>query len=125
VRHGRAGEHYNVGSDNEQPNIAIVDRICDLLERLHPPAANERLRARGVTHYRDLKTFVTDRPGHDRRYAIDASKLRRELGWTPTQSFDAGLAETVEWYLANRLWYEADRIGYDRERLGLEVKASS
>jgi dTDP-glucose 4,6-dehydratase len=119
AQRGRVGEHYNIGADNEQPNLAIVDRICDVLERLHPAAANARVRARGVTHYRDLKTFVADRPGHDRRYAIDAGKLRREIGWEPARSFDEGLADTVAWYLSNRSWYEAEAIGYDRERLGL------
>ena len=90
-----------------------------MLEQLHPARSNARLRARGVTSYGHLQTFVADRPGHDRRYAIDAGKLRREIGWKPTRSFDEGLAETVAWYLSNRSWYDAGAIGYGRERLGL------
>jgi dTDP-glucose 4,6-dehydratase len=119
LREGRAGEHYNVGAANEQPNIAIVDHICDALEELRPAASNPLMRAAGVARYGDLKRFVPDRPGHDRRYAVDASKLRRELAWTPRHSFAAGLRATAEWYLEHRHWFEAARMGYDRERLGL------
>ena len=79
------------------------------------------MRAAGVDRYRDLKQFVTDRPGHDRRYAVDASKLHTELGWLPKRSFREGLRATAEWYITNRKWYEADHLGYDRERLGLTV----
>jgi dTDP-glucose 4,6-dehydratase len=119
IQRGRPGEHYNVGADNEQPNLAIVDTICDVLDRLHPVAGNERLQGRRISRYGQLKTFVPDRPGHDRRYAIDASKLRQELGWAPARSFGEGLTETVEWYLRSRSWYAAEAIGYDRERLGV------
>jgi dTDP-glucose 4,6-dehydratase len=119
LQHGQAGEHYNIGASNEQPNIAIVDLICDVLEELRPAAVNPALRAAGVSRYADLKEFVADRPGHDRRYAVDASRLRTELGWAPVRSFREGLRQTAQWYLDHREWYEAVRLGYDRERLGL------
>jgi dTDP-glucose 4,6-dehydratase len=107
---GRPGEKYNLGGDNEHTNLEIVDRICDLVDELRPAAAGRRL----------LKTFVPDRPGHDRRYAIDASKVRRDLGWAPRRTFDAGLRETVRWFLDHRDWCAQVVAGrYDRERLGL------
>jgi dTDP-glucose 4,6-dehydratase len=114
---GRVGEKYNIGGDNERTNLEIVDRICDALEGLRPAHANAAL---SVSSYRELKTFVPDRPGHDRRYAIDAAKIRRELGWMPRHSFEEGLASTVGWYLDHRDWCEQVQAGrYDRERLGL------
>jgi len=119
LRDARPGENYNVGADNEQTNLAIVDRICAALEDLCPAAANPAMQAQGVAHYADLKQFVTDRPGHDRRYAIDAGKLRRDLGWQPQHTFETGLAATARWYVEHRDWYEAGRVGYDRGRLGL------
>jgi len=120
LRKGRVGEKYNVGGGNERTNLEVVDRICDALEAIRPAASNPALAAqRGPASYRALKTFVPDRPGHDRRYAIDATKVRRELGWTPRHSFDEGLRETVRWYLENREWCEAVQGSYDRERLGL------
>ena len=119
LRRGRPGEQYNVGASNEQTNLALLDVICGVLEELQPAAQNPALREGGIQHYQDLKTFVTDRPGHDRRYAIDAAKLRSELGWTPSRSFRDGMRETAAWYLAHRDWYEASRVGYNRERLGL------
>jgi len=107
---GRLGEKYNIGGGNERTNLEIVDRICDTLDDLRPS---------GESH-RALKTFVADRPGHDLRYAIDATKIRRELGWAPSYTFEAGLRETVQWYLDNRGWCEAVQHGrYDRQRLGL------
>jgi dTDP-glucose 4,6-dehydratase len=113
---GRLGEKYNIGGGNERTNVEIVDRICDVLELLEPAAANPAL---GGRTYRDLKTFVPDRPGHDRRYAIDATKIRRELGWTPRHTFEQGIAATAKWYLANRDWCEQVQAGrYDRTRLG-------
>ncbi|WP_322997366.1 dTDP-glucose 4,6-dehydratase [Castellaniella sp.] len=111
---GVPGETYNIGGHNEQRNIEVVHAICDLLEELAPqhPA--------GVTHYRDLITHVTDRPGHDLRYAIDASKIQHELGWTPQETFTSGLRKTVLWYLANHDWCRNVQDGsYQRQRLGL------
>ena len=110
----RPGEKYNIGGGNERTNLEIVDRICDVLERLKPARANAALGGRG---YRDLKTFVPDRPGHDRRYAIDASKIRRELGWAPRHTFEDGLAQTAQWYVEHRDWCEQVQQGrYDRSR---------
>jgi dTDP-glucose 4,6-dehydratase len=108
---GQPGGKYNIGGGNERTNVEIVDRICDALDAVKPAGES----------YRSLKTFVPDRPGHDRRYAIDATKIHRELGWTPGRGFDRGLRETVEWYVAHRDWCDAVQAGrYDRERLGLE-----
>ena len=109
---GQVGETYNVGGLNEQPNLAVVDTLCALLDELRP-------RADG-TSYTTLKTFVADRPGHDRRYAIDCAKITRELGWQPAESFATGLRKTVEWYLANQDWCADISSGkYRRERLGV------
>jgi len=120
LRKGRIGESYNVGGGSERTNLEVVDRICAALERERPAAANSALSTRGIASYADLKTFVPDRPGHDRRYAIDSSKLRRELGWQPRHDFEAGLARTVRWYLDNQAWCESVQSGkYRRERLGL------
>src|SRR5690606_4446437 len=96
---GKIGETYNIGGHNEQRNIDVVHALCDLLEDL----AAER-KPPGVIHYRDLITHVTDRPGHDRRYAIDSSKMARELGWQPEETFTSGLKKTVQWYLENQNW---------------------
>jgi dTDP-glucose 4,6-dehydratase len=124
LQRGTPGEQYNVGASNEQTNLAIVDGICDLLQELAPPAANPAMVAAGVKQYRDLKRFVADRPGHDRRYAVDGSKLQRQLAWRPSFSFHSGLRETVSWYITHRDWFESSRLGYDRQRLGLgAVKA--
>lgn len=107
---GKPGESYNFGGDSERSNLYVTELVCDLLDRL-VPAARPR---------RSLIAFVTDRPGHDRRYAIDTSKVRRDLGWQPSRTFEQGLAQTVEWYLANRAWWSATRKGvYAGERLGL------
>ena len=107
---GRIGEKYNIGGGNERTNLEIVDRICDAVDELHPARASRRA----------LKTFVPDRPGHDRRYAIDAGRIRRELGWAPRHTFESGLRETVRWYLEHRDWCEQVQAGrYDRQRLGL------
>jgi dTDP-glucose 4,6-dehydratase len=124
LQRGRPGEHYNIGSNNEQPNIAIVDQICKVLEELRPAASNPAMRTAGVADYQDLKKFVADRPGHDRRYAVDATKVRTELGWAPRHTFLGGLRATAQWYLDHQDWYEGGRIGYDRERLGLGMGAA-
>ncbi|EAR56475.1 dTDP-D-glucose-4,6-dehydratase [Photobacterium sp. SKA34] len=93
--HAKTGETYNIGGNNEQTNIAVVHAICDVLESLVPN------KSQGVKTYRDLITYVDDRPGHDKRYAIDSAKIEQELGWKPQESFEFGLRKTVEWYLAN------------------------
>jgi dTDP-glucose 4,6-dehydratase len=112
---GRAGDKYNIGGGNERTNLEIVDRICDAVEALKPAGANAAVKG---SSYRDLKTFVPDRPGHDRRYAIDASKIRRELGWAPRHTFEDGLASTARWYVEHRDWCEKVQAGYHRQRLG-------
>ena len=120
LRKGAPGGKYNVGGGNERTNLQVVDALCDSLEAELPAAKNPALVARGLSAYAGLRTFVKDRPGHDRRYAIDASKIRRELGWAPRHAFEDGLRETVRWYLAHRAWCEAVQSGsYRRERLGL------
>ena len=103
---GKPGETYNIGGSNEKPNIEIVYRICDLLDEVSP--------AKGVSR-RELITFVKDRPGHDRRYAIDARKIQRELQWKPKETFDTGLRKTVRWYLENEAWVRDVTSGGYRE----------
>ncbi len=106
---GRIGQSYNIGGGSERSNLAVVCTLCALLDEMHPIGAP---RAR-------LITFVADRPGHDKRYAIDAGKIRRDLGWQPLESFESGLRKTVAWYLANRPWWQAVRDGsYQGQRLG-------
>lgn len=113
IRHGTVGETYNIGGHNEQRNIDVVRAICALLEELAPQKPS------GLQRYEDLITFVTDRPGHDTRYAIDASKIERELGWTPQETFSSGLRKTVIWYLENRAWWQRVLNGnYRLQRLG-------
>ena len=110
LNRGRAGETYNIGGDNEWANIKIVELICDLIDQLAPEAGGNS---------RNLITFVKDRPGHDRRYAIDPWRINREVGWTARETFESGLRKTVEWYLANTSW--CDRVmdgSYQGERLG-------
>jgi dTDP-glucose 4,6-dehydratase len=120
LRKGAAGAKYNIGGGNERTNLQVVDALCAALEAELPAATNRALATRGLSSYAGLKTFVSDRPGHDRRYAIDASKIQADLGWAPRHAFEAGLRETLRWYLANKPWCEAVQSGkYRRERLGL------
>ncbi|MGC3835420.1 dTDP-glucose 4,6-dehydratase [Moritella viscosa] len=97
---GEVGESYNIGGHNEKQNIDVVHTLCDALEALVPDKPN------GIEHYRDLIKFVRDRPGHDLRYAIDASKIQRELGWQPEETFETGIRKTVQWYLDNTIWWQ-------------------
>ena len=114
VTQGRIGETYNIGGHNERRNIEVVETLCALLEELAPE------KPAGISHYRDLITFVTDRPGHDLRYAIDASKIDRELGWRPQETFESGMRKTVSWFLTNESWWQNILNGsYKLERLGL------
>tara|TARA_B100000787_G_C16151269_1_gene276675 strand:- start:340 stop:1173 length:834 start_codon:yes stop_codon:yes gene_type:complete len=113
VTKGRVGETYNIGGNNEVQNIQVVELICSLLEELVP------IKPAGSVQYKDLIKFVNDRPGHDVRYAIDASKIKADLGWEPQESFESGLRKTVKWYLDNRLWWENVLSGdYRLDRLG-------
>jgi dTDP-glucose 4,6-dehydratase len=114
VREGRAGEKYNVGGRNERRNIDVVKQICAILDELRPNGAS----------YADLINFVSDRPGHDARYAIDATKLETELGWKADENFESGIRKTIEWYLNNAWWWQPLRDGvYSGERLGVLTKA--
>jgi dTDP-glucose 4,6-dehydratase len=115
VTEGKVGETYNVGGHNERQNIEVVHTICNLLEELAPEKPTN------VLQYADLITYVTDRPGHDLRYAIDASKIQKELGWEPEETFETGIRKTVQWYLNNLDWCQRVQDGsYQRERLGVE-----
>jgi len=109
---GKPGETYNIGGKNEKTNLEVVNTICSLLEGFNPPARDFR--------YKDLITHVEDRPGHDFRYAVDTSKIERELGWKPQETFETGMAKTVEWYLGNQAWCDAVSDGYSQTRLGLK-----
>ena len=116
VERGRLGETYNVGGRNERRNIDVVERICEVLDGLAP----------GNRSHKELIKFVTDRPGHDARYAIDATKLETELGWKAQENFESGIEKTVRWYLDNEWWWRPLRERYDGERLGIlpEIKAA-
>ena len=111
---GKVGETYNIGGHNERQNIDVVTVVCAILDELvtDKPA--------GVSNFSELITYVTDRPGHDKRYAIDASKIERELGWKPMETFESGIRKTIEWYLANQDWCNRVLDGsYRMERLGV------
>lgn len=113
VSEGKVGETYNIGGHNEQKNLDVVHSICALLEELAPQ------KPAGIARYEDLITYVQDRPGHDLRYAIDASKIERELGWVPQETFETGLRQTVQWYLDNLEWCRRVQDGsYQGQRLG-------
>lgn len=113
VTEGKVGETYNIGGHNEKANIEVVQTICSLLEELVPN------KPKGVAQYQELITYVKDRPGHDVRYAIDAAKIERELGWRPEETFESGIRKTVEWYLKNKMWWSRVLDGsYNMERLG-------
>ena len=110
LRKGRAGETYCIGGASEKTNMEVIDTLCNILDRHHPSGAP----------HNQLKTFVTDRPGHDHRYAIDFSKIKNELGWQPSYSFEEGMEQTVEWYLNHQEWCDDVSSGnYQRERLGI------
>ncbi|MDX2275846.1 MAG: dTDP-glucose 4,6-dehydratase [Hyphomonadaceae bacterium] len=113
IQKGAVGEKYNVGGHNERKNIDVVRTICGILDQLRPSASP----------YAEQIAFVTDRPGHDARYAIDASKLERELGWRAQENFETGIEKTVRWYLDNEWWWRPLRAGYDGRRLGVLKKA--
>ncbi|WP_335921472.1 dTDP-glucose 4,6-dehydratase [Shewanella chilikensis] len=109
---GKVGETYNIGGHNEKKNLEVVQEICKILDVIVPKE----------TKYQEQITYVTDRPGHDRRYAIDSSKIQRELGWTPLETFETGLKKTIEWYLDNLRWCKNVQNGsYQRERLGVDT----
>lgn len=117
ITRGKNGETYNIGGHNELSNLEVVQLICELLEELNPS------KPVGLDRYQDLITFVDDRPGHDKRYAIDASKIRRDLGWVPQRSFEVGIRNTVDWYLQNRGWWmNILSGGYSLDRLGKEYE---
>ncbi|MCA8907233.1 MAG: GDP-mannose 4,6-dehydratase, partial [Rhodospirillaceae bacterium] len=112
---GRVGEVYNIGGSAERTNLQVVHAVCDLLDEVVPNAGSRR----------HLIEFVTDRPGHDARYAMDTSKIETELGWRPEETFETGLAKTVAWYLANTDWWQSIRSGrYAGQRLGLGSSAA-
>jgi dTDP-glucose 4,6-dehydratase len=113
VEKGKVGQTYNVGGRNELANVDVVHQICDLLDSVKPTSASRR----------DQIRYVTDRPGHDRRYAIDATKLETELGWRARENFQSGIARTVHWYIANEWWWRPLRdAGHGGKRLGLIAK---
>jgi len=113
---GVPGQSYNIGGNSERRNIDVVKTICDQLDKRQP--------RQDGSSYQDLITMVDDRPGHDRRYAIDASKIRDELGWTPSQTFESGLEATIDWYLANEWWWSPIRAHQEKQRLGTKVRTA-
>lgn len=126
LKEGRPGATYNIGGGNKYTNLEIVDQVCTCLEALLPAATNPAMQRRGFSSYTDLKRCVSDRPGHDRRYAVDSGKIRRELSWAPRYSLDEGLAQTVRWYTEHRDWCrKVQEDNYDRRRLGITSRTGS
>lgn len=125
VSEGEVGETYNIGGHNEKRNLEVVEKICDLLQEMAPPGSYQHIKwepSLDVNSYRELITFVKDRPGHDVRYAIDASKIERELGWVPEETFETGIRKTLQWYLDNPEWWQRVLNGeYKLDRLGDEI----
>jgi dTDP-glucose 4,6-dehydratase len=119
---GICGEQYNIGTQNEKTNTEIVDKVCQILNDKRPPCDNHSLKDKSITSYEMLKTFVQDRPGHDRRYAINPEKITSQLGWQPQHDFESGLEKTIQWYLDHEEWCLDIQTGkYSRERLGLNA----
>ena len=125
LRLGEPGQSYNFGGDAERTNLEVVEAVCSALEAEFPASENPSLAAKGAGSYRDLVTFVEDRPGHDLRYAVDAAKARRDLNWAPRRDFETGLRETVRWYLDHPDWCEAVASGGERRRLGLQQRLTA
>ncbi|HET9132534.1 MAG TPA: GDP-mannose 4,6-dehydratase, partial [Terriglobia bacterium] len=122
---GKPGETYNIGGECEKQNIEAVRTICDVLDESYPVSDNPGLRENrsSIKRYRDLITFVSDRPGHDRRYAINCDRIKNDLGWKPKHDFDKGIKNTVKWYLENSAWVDSVRSG--EYRTWIETNYSS
>jgi dTDP-glucose 4,6-dehydratase len=117
VQNAKVGETYNIGGNNEIQNIEVVKKVCSILDELIPNKLN------GMSSFSELITYVKDRPGHDVRYAINANKINKDLGWAPQENFESGIRKTVEWYINNKAWYENIQNGsYQLERLGVNLK---
>ena len=126
ITKGTIGETYNIGGFNEKTNIDVVNTICEVLDELRPIYSNSNSSPKLNRSYKDLIKFVDDRPGHDKRYAIDASKIKLELGWTPKETFETGIKKTIQWYLDNSKWFEKIQVQkFHHQRLGLsQIKYS-